>query len=102
MKFFTTDVEGITLVNPDPAQRREVLESLEDAINAEYPEVFLNLDSGIVLGYRSGGYMAWEEDGEVLRYLEGVDLDRAEQIWNWLLDNNQRAIDALTWQAIED
>lgn len=100
MKFFTTDVEGITLVNPDIDQRREVLMSLEDGIDADYPEVYLNLESGIVLGYRSGGFMAWEEGGEVTRYLRGVDLAKAEQVWNWLLDGNHKEIESLPWQQI--
>lgn len=102
MKFFTTDVAGITLVNPNSSQRREVLQSLEDGIDADYPEVFLNLDSGVVLGYRSGGFLAWEEDGEVTRYLQAVSPEKAEQIWDWLVSGELEEIEALQWQEIEE
>ncbi|MEX0323850.1 MAG: hypothetical protein AB3N63_16945 [Puniceicoccaceae bacterium] len=102
MQYFTTDIAGITLMNPDPSQRRDVLKSLEDGIDADYPEVFLNIDSGIVLGYRSGGFLAWEEEGEVTRYLEGISVEMAEQIWNWLIDDNQSGMESLDWQDIED
>ena len=81
MEFFTTDINGVTQINPDAAVRRRVLASVEDS-DADYPEVYLSCGGGLSIGYRAGGWMTWEQDGEVVKTQSGVSLGKAGQIWN--------------------
>ena len=87
-------------MNPGVAERKAVLESIEEAHEADYPEVYLTGKQGLVIGYRVGGYLFWEEAGEVMKTLSGVDLELAEQAWSWLAEDNLSELEALSWQEV--
>ena len=97
MQFFTTDLNGITLVNPDPVARREVLRSVAGQESADFPEVYLSVDKGPVLGYRAGGILVWEEGGEVRRLLREVDVATATNIWDRAINDPSDAMPDLDW-----
>jgi hypothetical protein len=98
MKYFTTDLYGVTLVDPDADQRLDVLETAGKSIGEDYPDVYLTVaGSEPVLGYRKGGYLLWEEGGEVTRYLGNVDTNEAARIWSLLVDGDVSALEELPW-----
>lgn len=99
MRYFTTDLYGVTLVDPDADQRLDVLEASEESMGEDYPDVYVTV-VGVqpVLGYRKGGYLLWEEDGEVTRYLSHVDTGEASRIWSLLVNGELAALKELPWQ----
>ena len=102
MEFFTTDSSGVTLVNPGPRERRQVLESVLEDPDADYPEVFLTMEGGDVLAYRSGGVLVWERDGEVIATLAGMDLAAACAAWDWLVAGELDKLRSLPWRMVEE
>ncbi|MEX0325358.1 MAG: hypothetical protein AB3N33_04645 [Puniceicoccaceae bacterium] len=101
MEFFTTDLDGVTRMVPAAAERRRILDSVEDALEADYPEVYLTSSTGIVLGYRRGCILVWEEAGEVIRTLAGVPPDRAAEAWTFLAEGDLEALQALPWKTFD-
>jgi hypothetical protein len=102
MEFFTTDLDGMTLINPPEEERRAILRSVLDDPDADYPEVYLTTDDGDVIGYRSGGVLFQEEDGEIVRIIPDVDLDTAARAWDCLAGGNADGLDSLPWQPAGD
>ena len=101
MKFFTTDAAGITLIDPAEAERLRILESVEMDADADFPEVFLAVQGGLVIGYRQGGYLSWEEEGELLRVAGPVDLPAAILAWNWAISGDMKSLLSLSWREID-
>jgi hypothetical protein len=101
MDFFTTDLDGITLMVPGPVDRREILLSVQQESDADYPEVYLNARNGIVIGYRAGGILLWEEAGRVTRTASGIDLNKAAEAWTWLVEGELSHLEALPWEVEE-
>lgn len=101
MEFFTTDLDGVTLINPTLEEQRAVLRTVLDDPDADYPEVYLTTDNGDVIGYRSGGVLFQEEDGEIARVIPDVDIDTAAKAWAWLSRGNFDELDTLPWQSAE-
>ena len=97
MEFFTTDLEGVTRINPDEDARRAILESVLAGPDADYPEVYLTSADGVVLGYRAGGMLFQEEDGDIIRLIRGVDAGLAARAWTWLAAGNGEALEGLPW-----
>ncbi|NDV61412.1 hypothetical protein G0Q06_03005 [Puniceicoccales bacterium CK1056] len=102
MEFFTTDLNGLTLINPEREDRRHILESVLQDPDADYPEVYLTTDVGIVIGYRTGGVLFQEEDGEITRLIADCSLDAAEKVWTALATGREEALDELPWTYLED
>lgn len=102
MGFFTTDLDGVTLINPSEEERRGILRSVLDDPDADYPEVYLTTDDGEVIGYRSGSVLFQEEDGEIVRVIRDADIDTAARAWTMLAAGNAEALDSLPWQAAGD
>ena len=98
MQYFTTDLDGVTMVDPPAGVRRQILASVQGEEEADYPEVFLTVPATIVLAYRRGGYLLWEDEGEVIRSMANVGLDRAEEAWNMALEGDLERLQALPWQ----
>ncbi len=98
MQYFTTDLDGVTMVDPPAGVRRQILASVDKEEEADYPEVFLTVPSMVVLAYRRGGYLLWENEGEVVRSMAGVGLDRAEEAWSLAVEGNLDALEALPWR----
>jgi hypothetical protein len=97
MEFFTTDVEGVTLMNPGSHERLAVLQSVHEDPDADYPEAFLSGAGGIVLGYRAGGILSWEEEGEVRRFVKDITMEAAASAWTSLADGDTAALEQLDW-----
>ena len=87
-------------MNPGRALRQEILSSVDQPGEADYPEVFLTSANGIVLGYRSGGILIWEEEGEVRKSLPGIDLEAAAGAWSALAENDLGTLEKLPWHPI--
>jgi hypothetical protein len=102
MDFFTTDLDGVTLINPPEEERRAILRSVLDDEDADYPEVYLTTDDGDVIGYRAGEVLFQEEDGEIIRMIREADVDLAARAWSWLAAGNTDGLDSLPWQPAED
>ena len=100
MDFFTTDIDGVTHMSPGPVERRDILASVADARDAAHPEVFLTTRDGTAMGYRSGGILTWEEQGRVRQTLKDVDLNRAAEVWSWLVKGDKGALASLPWESI--
>lgn len=101
MQFFTTDADGLTLVDPGEAQRRRILETVEEDADADYPEVYLTFADGLVLGYRQGGYLSWEESGELVRVAGPVNLQTAIKAWNYAVCGDLASLRALPWREAD-
>ena len=101
MQFFTTDVDGMTLVDPERADRREVLDSVREDPESAFPEVYLTLSDGRVLGYRAGGTLFEEEEGEVIRMVRDVDVESAENAWEAFINGDHDKLDALPWIIVD-
>ena len=102
MPYFTTDLDGVTLIAPDAEARREVIEMAVRAEEADYPEVYLTLDDGRVLGYRLGGTLFQEEEGEMTRFVRKVSPEMVAQAWTWLIEGQDEALENLPWELPED
>lgn len=102
MEFFTTDLDGVTVINPSKEERRRVLESVIEDPDADYPEVYLTTDDGTVLGYRTGGVIFEEEDGEIVRLMADVSVDAAEKVWTALVTGRRDALEDLPWDYLVD
>ncbi|MEX0332543.1 MAG: hypothetical protein AB3N64_14095 [Puniceicoccaceae bacterium] len=98
MEFFTTDLDGVTRMEPGAVDRLDILTSVEEAVEADYPEVYLTSGKGIVLGYRRGGILLWEEEGQVLRTLGGISPAKAAEAWTLLAGGEVEALQALPWK----
>ena len=98
MEFFTTDLDGITRMAPGPVERRAILASVEEAEGMDYPEVYLTSATGVVLGYRAGGILVWEEGGEVRMTMAGVAPNQAAEAWTLLAGGEWEALKALPWR----
>ena len=101
MEYFTTDLDGVTRMAPGSLERRKILQSVQDAADADYPEVYLNTRKGIVLGYRAGGILLWEQVGLVTRTASGIDLNKATEAWTWLVEGDMSALESLPWTEVE-
>ena len=102
MEFFTTDLDGLTEINPTKARRREILQSVLEDCDADYPEVYLTIRNGPVIGYRQDGCLLWEEAGVVVRILPRVDLKEAQQAWSRAITGNWPALEALPWRDMKE
>jgi hypothetical protein len=101
MKYFTTDQEGITLVDPSSDERLRLLESVLINTSADFPEVFLTGSDGNVLGYRSDGCLFWEEAGIVSKFIPRTDVQEAIRAWDLLISSGKAGLDSLDWVKIE-
>jgi ribosomal protein L16 Arg81 hydroxylase len=101
LEFFTTDLDGITLVNPGEPERRRILESVTMESGSDFPEVYLSLEKGPVISYRAGGCLLWEENGEVRQFINGVTVEAALKAWNQLASGNLAALNDLPWESAD-
>jgi len=99
--YFSTDLDGITRVRPSRSQRRRILESVESAAEADFPEVFLTAGDGSTLAYRAGGYLVWESGNQAERVLPEAGLEVAERAWDLLAEGRRDELESLPWQPLD-
>jgi len=100
MKAYSTDLRGVTLVDPDPRQRAEIIAEAAEAEESDYPEVFLSVPGIGTISYRYGGVMVWEmeEGGECC--LRGCDAESAASIWTHCVRGETAALEAMAWEQL--
>ena len=96
MKYFSTDLGGVTLIEPDASRMRQILDTVANCTE-DYPEVFLTHSSGITISYRNGGILIREENEEVTGTLAGIHVEAALEAWQLLASNNLEELDGLPW-----
>lgn len=104
MKWYSTDLDGVTEVDPDAAARRALLEEAErHGAEAAYPEVFLGAAGWGTISYRAGGVLLWERetDGEEW-VLRGCSLSEAAAVWEQLVAGDGAALERHAWESLEE
>lgn len=102
MKWYSTDLDGLTEVDPDAEARRALLEEAErHGAEAAYPEVFLGAAGWGTISYRAGGVMLWERetDGEEW-VLRGCSLSEASTIWEQLAAGDGAGLESWGWDRL--
>lgn len=101
--YHSTDVDGITLLNPDRAQMRALLKSLEDPDiqECDHPDVSLTEnESGYSISVYPGGIMTldnFDAPDVPPRYLKVKDLDDCLKIWTYLATGQLNRVLSLPW-----
>ncbi len=99
--YHTTDLNGETLICPDPAAMREVLESLEDADDYGFPDVSLIHESGWAITVDAEWTAVLErvpDDEETpARMLDCGSLASALNLWQQLAGGKLDALLSLPW-----
>lgn len=102
--YHTTDLEGISILNPNEEQMEMVLMSLEtnDADDAPHPDVALTHDgSGWSLSVYASGVITFDNldasEGS-LRYMDSMNLDTALELWLKLARGNIEGLLKLDWK----
>ncbi|NBD39126.1 MAG: hypothetical protein GVY10_11210 [Verrucomicrobia bacterium] len=100
MKAYSTDLRGVTLVDPDEKERARILAEAAEAAESDYPEVFLSVPGLGTISFRYGGVMVWEteEGGECC--LRGCDVEGAASIWTHCVRGENAALEALSWEQL--
>jgi len=102
MDYFTTDIDGLTLINPSEEEIRGILEAAEASPDADYPEAYLTNAGEEVIGYRAGGTLFIEEGGEIVRIIRGVSITSALRAWLSFAKDGVESIRSLPWERIPD
>jgi len=97
MDFFTTDLNGVTLIEPEEVDRSGILKTVEDS-HDDYPEVYLTHQSGTVVSYRRGGFLIREDQGEVSGIISSGSMDLAKSAWDYLSKGDIAGLDSLPWE----
>ena len=103
--YHTTDVDGVSILNPNIEAMRELLATLDspDANTEELPDVSLVHDpSGwAILAYPSG-IVTFEnlDDGDIApRFMRDVSRDECLQLWQQLARGKINALKQLPWET---
>ncbi len=100
MKSYSTDLRGVTVVDPDEHQRAEILAEAAAAEEADYPEVFLSVPGVGTISYRYGGVIVWELDEGGECCLRSCELSMAETVWTHCVRGETKALAAFPWQSL--
>jgi hypothetical protein len=101
--YHSTDVNGITELNPTAEKMRELLDSLDarDAYEAEHPDVSLVHDaSGWSLSVFPSGVVTLDnlnEDDDIPRFMSGVTRNQALELWLELSRGKIQQINSRPW-----
>ena len=105
--YHSTDSDGVSILNPDTAQMRVLLQSLNDPDNLDkdHPDVALIHDaSGWMLSVYPSGIVAFEnfnEPDEPPRYLRKLSQADCLKLWIDLSKGRIEAIKSKNW-TVED
>lgn len=102
MDYFTTDIDGLSLINPSEEEMRGLLEAAEATPDADYPEVYLTNAEEDVIGYRCGGTLFLEEAGEIVRIIRGVSLSGALRAWVSFAKGETETVESLPWERLSE
>lgn len=106
--YHSTDVDGITEINPDIDSLRALINSLEDPalVDYDHPDVSLvHDDSGWSIAYYPNGIAVFEnlsDDDTSPRYQSHIRPDKALELWTMLADGEISALLAMRWQRQSD
>lgn len=104
MKWYSTDLDGLTEVDPDAKQRRAVLwEAERHGAEAAYPEVFLGAAGVGTVSYRVGGLMIWEQEtGGMELLLRVAGPGEAEPVWEAVARRDLEALGSYSWEPLAE
>ncbi len=103
--YHSTDVDGITILNPTRHQMRALIESVNDPENleSEHPDVSLmDDDSGFAISIYPGGVATldnFKDPDDLPRFLTGLSPERSLELWNLLVDGHFVDLLNLPWQS---
>lgn len=102
--FHTTDAEGETLVAPTLAQMRTVLASLEDADEADFPDVSLIHANGwaVTVDLHWNAVLERADDEAPLRVLKLKGLPEALELWRTLARGDVETLLGLPWKDLAE
>jgi len=99
MAYHTTDVNGVTLINPEESALKEIICSVFDADDSDYPDVSIMHESGWMLVYADTQTLVLEnqnkEDG--VRFIREVTPDEVLKYWMMLADGDIDSLLELRW-----
>ena len=105
MAYHTTDSWGVTEINPPVEMQRALLAELNEAGDADHPDVSLIHDSGWCLTYHKNGNLVLENLGDdedeegTVRILRTVDPERVLELWSRLARGQVRALFSEPWES---
>lgn len=105
MSYHTTDLHGITEINPPETLMRDILASLETDDTGDHPEVWLtHLESGWCLTALPGGTLLLDNDthDDTPRRLRGLSLRQTLDLWKLLAAGHIRELLRHPWQNPDD
>lgn len=100
MPFNTTDAYGISEINPSTPRLKEIIKSVQQADEADYPDVSLIHDSGWTLTYSASKVLLWENldrPGKRQRFLRDMEPDRVLELWCKLAEGKIEEIEKQGW-----
>lgn len=101
--YHSTDMDGLTEINPSEATMREILARLDspDAAEADHPDVSLIHDaSGWTLSVFPSGVVTCEnldEEDVSPRYMSSISRSQTLQMWQQLAKGEIAALLTLPW-----
>lgn len=102
MAYNTTDLYGVTELNPTEARLEVLLQQLQEADEVEHPDVSLIHESGWSLSAYPNGTLLWENlempETEKPRYLSAVPVEKVLEYWLCLARGQLSVLHALPWQ----
>jgi hypothetical protein len=105
--YHTTDMDGISELNPDPKRMKELISTLDmsDFEDADHPDLSLMHDpSGWFLTLYASGIVTYEHvnDGDAQpRYMTGISRNKALHLWQSLAKGEIEALEQLPWLSNE-
>lgn len=104
----STDVDGVSILNPTKEALHELLESLEDEdiLNAEHPDVSLTNDTrGWAISASPTGIVTLEDlnhsDAEV-KFIKTERIDETMKLWTLLTEGKIEEILNQAWSTVSD
>lgn len=106
--YHSTDIDGISELNPDETRMRELIAQLDNLeyADSEHPDVSLIHDnSGWALTIYASGIVTFEnldDPDDCPRFLSKVSRDAAFELWRALARGGFEYLNARPWRRDED
>lgn len=101
--YHTTDMDGISELNPDSERMEELIKQLDtsDFVEADHPDVALVHDvSGWSLTLYPNDVVTYEnfdDEDDQPRYMTGIKRDKALHLWKTLARGDLEELKQLPW-----